>query len=61
MLVKLGVVGKAVVAALAAGLATLQIATADGSLSSSDLITIVLAVLGTLGVTYAVPNKTLDK
>lgn len=57
MLVKLSSMAKALVAALAAAGGTLAAATADGSLSSGDVVTVVLAVLGALGVTYAVPNK----
>lgn len=57
MLLKLSSMAKAIVAGLAAGAASLAAATADGSLSTPDLITVVLAVLGALGVTWAVPNK----
>lgn len=57
MLYSLGKVAKAVVGAAAAGTATLAVATADGSLSTGDVVTIVLAVLGSLGVVYAVPNR----
>jgi hypothetical protein len=56
MLIKLSAMAKAVVSAAAAGTATLAVATSDGSLSTGDVVTIVLAVLGALGVTYAVPN-----
>lgn len=54
---KLSSMAKAVVAAAAAAAGTLAVATADGSLSTGDIVTLVLAVLGALGVTYAVPNK----
>lgn len=57
MLLKLSGMMKAVVAAAAAAAGTLAAATADGSLSTGDIVTVVLAVLGALGVTYAVPNK----
>jgi hypothetical protein len=57
MLVKLSSMAKALVAAAAAATGTLLTATADGSLSTGDVVTVVLAVLGALGVTYVVPNK----
>lgn len=57
MLYSLGKVAKAVVAAAAAAAGTLAVATADGSLSTGDVVTVVLSVLGALGVTYVVPNK----
>lgn len=53
----LGKAAKALVAAAAAAAGTLAVATQDGSLSPGDVVTVVLAVLGALGVTYAVPNK----
>jgi hypothetical protein len=57
MLYTLSSMAKAVVAAMAAAAGTLALATADGSLSTGDIITVVLSVLGALGVTYVVPNK----
>jgi hypothetical protein len=57
MLYKLSAMAKAIVAAAAAAAGTLAVATADGSLSTGDVVTVVLSVLGALGVTYAVPNK----
>lgn len=56
----LGSVAKAFVAAAAAAAGTLAVATADGSLSTGDIITVVLSVLGALGITYAVPNKSAE-
>jgi hypothetical protein len=56
-MLSVGSFAKAVVAALAAGAATLSIALSDGALDVSDIVTVVLSVLGALGVTYAVPNK----
>jgi hypothetical protein len=50
-------VAKAIVAAAAAAAGTLAVATQDGSLSTGDVVTVVLSVLGALGVTYVVPNK----
>lgn len=56
-MVHLSAMAKALVAALAAAAGTLAVATADGSVSTGDVVTVVLSVLGALGVTYAVPNK----
>lgn len=47
---------KFVVAAVFAGASALSVAVGDGGFSSTDLVTVVLSVLGALGV-YAVPNK----
>lgn len=52
-----GKYAKAVVAALSAGSAVALTALADGSLSSGELVGIALAVLGSLGVVYTVPNS----
>ncbi|MGW4876529.1 hypothetical protein ACWEPI_08235 [Streptomyces sp. NPDC004262] len=48
---------KAVVSGLAAGATAAITAVQDGSLSTGEGVTIVLAVLGALGITYAVPNS----
>ncbi|GAB2714353.1 hypothetical protein [Streptomyces bullii] len=48
---------KAVVAAVAAGAASLGTATQDGTLTSTEGITAVLAALAAAGVTWAVPNR----
>ena len=48
---------KAIVAALAAGSAVLVTAQSDGVVSQGEIVTIVLAVLTSLGVTYSVPNS----
>jgi hypothetical protein len=48
---------KALVAAVAAGAATLGAAMSDGRLDTGDVVTVVLSVLGALGVTYVVPNR----
>lgn len=48
---------KAVVAALAAGTASLSTAMSDDMVTSGEGITAVLAVLGALGITYWVPNR----
>lgn len=47
---------KFVVAAVLAAATALTVAVGDGGFSSSDAVTVVLAVLSALGV-YAVPNK----
>lgn len=57
MNVNVGSFAKAIVAAVAAGGATLGAAVADGALSTGDVVTVVLSVLGALGVVYVVPNK----
>ncbi|MFD8117107.1 hypothetical protein [Streptomyces microflavus] len=48
---------KAIVAAVVAGVGALSVAVQDGALGTGDGVTIVLAVLGALGVTYVVPNS----
>ena len=48
---------KAVVAALAAGTSAMSTAANDGAVSGPDAVTAVLAVLGTLGLTWWVPNR----
>jgi uncharacterized protein YjdB len=55
-MVKVGSFAKALVAAVAAGAATLAAVTQDGGLDTGNVVTVVLSVLGALGVTYAVPN-----
>lgn len=53
---KIGSYAKAIVAALAAGTAALVQAMADGVIVQGEWVTVALAVLGALGITYAVPN-----
>lgn len=48
---------KAIVAALAAGATAVTTAAQDGTITGEELVTAGIAVLGTLGITYAVPNK----
>ncbi|QUI32425.1 hypothetical protein H9W91_17325 [Streptomyces alfalfae] len=48
---------KSLVAGVAAGSAAAVAATQDGALVTGEVVTIVLAVLGSWGITYAVPNK----
>jgi sporulation-control protein spo0M len=56
-MVAVGSFAKALVAAVAAGSATLATVLADGSLGTGDIVTVALAVLGALGITYVVPNS----
>jgi hypothetical protein len=53
---KIGSYAKAVVSAVAAGVTALVGAMADGVIVQGEWVTMVLAVLGALGITYAVPN-----
>ncbi|MEU5111723.1 hypothetical protein AB0G64_09505 [Streptomyces longwoodensis] len=48
---------KAVAAGAAAGTAALSTALQDGTITTGETITVVLAVLGGLGLTWAVPNR----
>ncbi len=48
---------KFIVAALAAGLVAAQTAITDGTITTAEWVTIVLAALGALGV-WLIPNKT---
>ncbi|MFI1767535.1 hypothetical protein ACH41H_36560 [Streptomyces sp. NPDC020800] len=48
---------KAVVAAVAAGAGAAATALQDGTVTAAEGVTIVLAVLGGLGFTWAVPNR----
>jgi hypothetical protein len=52
---------KAVVGAAAAGAAAAATAVQDGTVTAAEGVTIVVAVLGAYGVTWAVPNKTTRK
>jgi hypothetical protein len=56
-LAKVATYAKAVAAGLSAGGTALGVAVADGGLSTGDVVSVVLAVLGALGVVYVVPNK----
>lgn len=53
---KIGNMAKAVVAGVAAGTAALTVAVGDGVIVPGEWVTVALAVLGALGITYAVPN-----
>lgn len=48
---------KAVVAGLAAGAASLSTAMNDGTVTGSEGVTALLAVLGAAGLTWYVPNR----
>ena len=54
---KISSIAKSVVAGLAAGATAAVTAVQDGVLSTGEGVTIVLAVLGAWGITYAVPNR----
>ncbi|MFK0151209.1 hypothetical protein ACIQVK_03890 [Streptomyces sp. NPDC090493] len=54
---KISAIAKSIVAGLAAGATAAVTAVQDGALSTGEGVTIVLAVLGAWGITYAVPNK----
>ncbi|MFJ2209317.1 hypothetical protein [Streptomyces microflavus] len=51
---------KAIVAGLAAGATAAATAVQDGTFTSGETVTTVLAILGALGITYAVPNRPSD-
>ncbi|MCC5574461.1 hypothetical protein IMZ11_02245 [Microtetraspora sp. AC03309] len=53
---KVGSYAKAVVSAASAGTAALVTAMGDGVVVTGEWVTVALAVLGALGITYAVPN-----
>lgn len=54
---KISSIAKSIVAGLAAGATAAVTAVQDGALSTGEGVTIVLAVLGAWGITYAVPNR----
>lgn len=56
-MLKISKMWKAIVAAAAAGIAAAATAVQDGKVTAAEALTIVLAVLGSLGVTWAVPNR----
>jgi len=58
MTMKISKYWKAVVAGLVAGSGALGTAAADGVVTSSDVWVIAAAVVGGLGLTWAVPNRT---
>ncbi|MFE9300839.1 hypothetical protein [Streptomyces sp. NPDC006856] len=58
---KISSFAKAGVAGLAAGATAAATAVQDGVFTTGEVVTTVLAVLGALGVTYAVPNRQPDQ
>jgi hypothetical protein len=54
---RIGHIAKAIVAGLSAGAAAAAAAVQDGTLTPAEDITIVLALLGAWGITWAVPNR----
>ena len=54
---KLSRIAKAIVAAVVAGAGSAGAAAQDGTITAAETVVIVLAVLGGLGVTWAVPNR----
>lgn len=54
---KISSIAKAIVSGVAAGSAAAVTAVQDGSLTIGEGVTIVLAVLGAWGITWAVPNR----
>lgn len=54
---KISSIAKSIVAGLAAGTTAAVTAIQDGVLDTGEGVTIVLAVLGAWGITWAVPNR----
>lgn len=54
---KISKVWKAVVSGAAAGTAAAATAVQDGTVTTAEAVTIVVAVLGAYGVTWRVPNR----
>ncbi|MEU4165571.1 hypothetical protein AB0F46_01635 [Streptomyces sp. NPDC026665] len=54
---RIGHIAKAIVSGIAAGAAAAGTAVQDGIITGPEGLTIVLAVLAGLGLTWAVPNK----
>ena len=55
-MIKVGSAAKAIVSAVAAGTASLVVAMGDSVIQTGEWVTVGLAVLGALGITYVVPN-----
>lgn len=53
---KIGSYAKAITSGVAAGAASLVTAMGDGVIVPGEWVTVGLAVLGALGITYVVPN-----
>lgn len=58
---KISAMAKSLVAGLAAGATAAVTAVQDQVLTTGEGVTIVLAVLGAWGITYAVPNRQPDR
>jgi|GEM_PF-3505606 len=57
---RVSAVAKTIVAAIGAGITAATVAMGDDTISSTEAITVALAVLTALGV-YVVPNRDTDK
>lgn len=55
-MIKVGSFAKAIVSAFAAGTAALVTAMGDDVIVTGEWVTVALALLGALGITYVVPN-----
>jgi hypothetical protein len=55
-MLKVGSFAKAIVAAASAGTGALVVAMGDNVIVTGEWVTVALAVLGALGITYVVPN-----
>lgn len=55
-MIKVGSFAKAIVAAVSAGTGSLVVAMSDDVIVTGEWVTVALAVLGALGITYVVPN-----
>ncbi len=60
-MLKVGRYAKAVVSALAAGSAAAVTAMGDDVIVAGEWVTIGLAVLGALGITYVIPNSPAEQ
>jgi len=58
-MIRISRAAKAIVGGLSAGAAAAVTAVQDQVVTGGETVTIVLAVLGALGITYAVPNRQL--
>lgn len=54
---KISAIAKSLVAGLAAGASVAATAVQDGVLTTGEGVTVVLAMLGAWGITWAVPNR----
>jgi len=54
---KISSIAKSIVAGVAAGATAAVTAVQDNVITTGETVTIVLAVLGAWGITYAVPNR----